>query len=107
MDGRAAPMKSVMPRLIWLAIVSGDVKRPTVTTGVVGHGFDPDHVGLQRALLGEARHAHLQRIIGDVDVPEVRQMGEHLEHVAAFAKDGRAARAGLRVGGEAREEVVG
>ncbi len=32
-EGRAAPMKSTMPRRNWLTIVSGEVKRPTVTTG--------------------------------------------------------------------------
>ena len=34
-DGRAAPMKSRMPRWIWRTIVSGEVKRPTPTTGLV------------------------------------------------------------------------
>ena len=33
-EGRAAPMKSRIPRLTWLAIISGDVKRPTETTGL-------------------------------------------------------------------------
>ena len=33
MEGRAAPIKSTMPRFTWLSMVSGDVKRPTVTTG--------------------------------------------------------------------------
>ena len=35
MDGRAAPMKSRWPLLINRAIVSGDVYRPTPTTGFV------------------------------------------------------------------------
>ena len=34
-DGRAAPMKSSTPRRIWLTIVSGEVKRPTPTTGLL------------------------------------------------------------------------
>ena len=34
-DGRAAPIKSTMPLLIWLIMVSGEVKRPTVTTGLL------------------------------------------------------------------------
>ena len=33
-DGRAAPIKSTIPSLICANIVSGDVKRPTVTTGL-------------------------------------------------------------------------
>ena len=33
MEGRAAPMKSRTPRLIWLTMVSGEVNRPTPTTG--------------------------------------------------------------------------
>ncbi len=33
-EGRAAPMKSSTPRLIWPTIVSGEVKRPTPTTGL-------------------------------------------------------------------------
>ena len=32
-DGRAAPMKSSTPRRICATIVSGEVKRPTPTTG--------------------------------------------------------------------------
>jgi hypothetical protein len=32
-DGRAAPMKSTIPRFTWLTMVSGEVKRPTLTTG--------------------------------------------------------------------------
>jgi hypothetical protein len=34
-EGRAAPIRSVIPRRTWLTIVSGEVKRPTVTTGFV------------------------------------------------------------------------
>ncbi len=34
-EGRAAPMKSSTPRLICPAMVSGEVKRPTLTTGFV------------------------------------------------------------------------
>ena len=34
-EGRAAPMKSRMPRLICDTIVSGEVKRPTPTTGLL------------------------------------------------------------------------
>jgi len=32
-EGRAAPIRSRTPRRIWPAIVSGEVKRPTPTTG--------------------------------------------------------------------------
>ncbi len=35
MEGRAAPMKSRTPRFTWSTIVSGEVKRPTPTTGLV------------------------------------------------------------------------
>ncbi len=35
MEGLAAPMKSTTPRLTWETMVSGEVKRPTVTTGLV------------------------------------------------------------------------
>ena len=35
MDGRAAPIRSVSPDLTQAAMVSGEVKRPTVTTGLV------------------------------------------------------------------------
>ncbi len=35
MEGRAAPIKSSTPRLTWLTMVSGEVKRPTLTTGFV------------------------------------------------------------------------
>ena len=38
-DGRAAPIRSSMPRLIWLTISSGDVKRPTPTTGLEVNGL--------------------------------------------------------------------
>ena len=34
-EGRAAPMKSTMPRLTCDTMVSGEVKRPTVTTGLL------------------------------------------------------------------------
>ena len=34
MEGRAAPMKSRMPRRIWATMLSGEVKRPTPTTGL-------------------------------------------------------------------------
>ena len=34
-EGRAAPMKSRMPRRIWATMLSGEVKRPTPTTGLV------------------------------------------------------------------------
>ena len=33
MEGRAAPIKSITPRWIKESIVSGEVKRPTPTTG--------------------------------------------------------------------------
>ena len=33
-DGRAAPMKSRMPLVTWRTMVSGEVKRPTPTTGL-------------------------------------------------------------------------
>jgi hypothetical protein len=33
MEGRAAPMKSCTPRLIWDTIRSGEVNRPTDATG--------------------------------------------------------------------------
>jgi hypothetical protein len=32
-EGRAAPIRSTMPRFTWDSMVSGDVKRPTLTTG--------------------------------------------------------------------------
>ena len=34
-EGRAAPIRSVRPDLTQRTIVSGEVKRPTVTTGFV------------------------------------------------------------------------
>ena len=40
-DGRAAPMKSSTPSRIIRTIVSGDVKRPTPTTGLVVSAFRP------------------------------------------------------------------
>ena len=33
-EGRAAPIRSSTPRLIWATIASGEVKRPTPTTGL-------------------------------------------------------------------------
>ena len=35
MEGRAAPIMSSTPRLIWLTMVSGEVNQPTPTTGLV------------------------------------------------------------------------
>ena len=34
MDGRAAPIRSITPSRICLTMVSGEVKRPTPTTGL-------------------------------------------------------------------------
>ncbi len=34
-EGRAAPIRSSTPRAIWETMVSGEVKRPTPTTGFV------------------------------------------------------------------------
>jgi hypothetical protein len=34
-EGRAAPIKSWAPEAIWLNMVSGEVKRPTLTTGLL------------------------------------------------------------------------
>ncbi len=34
-DGRAAPIMSRTPRLIWLTIVSGEVNQPTPATGLL------------------------------------------------------------------------
>jgi hypothetical protein len=78
-------------------MVSGEVKRPTVTTGrgeaadrhhrLGGHRLDVGHVGFECALLDEARDAHLVGIVGDVDVPEVGQLAQQREHVPALAMD--------------------
>ena len=40
-EGRAAPMKSIMPERIWLTITSGLVNLPTPTTGLVVSCFRP------------------------------------------------------------------
>ena len=40
-DGRAAPMRSRMPLLIWRTMVSGEVNRPTPTTGLLVSCFSP------------------------------------------------------------------
>ena len=66
-DGRAAPMKSTMPRLTWDSMVSGEVKRPTVTTAAVNEG----QIDLERiTLIGvfgtdDARRAILRTPDGD------------------------------------------
>ncbi len=41
-DGRAAPIMSSTPEVIWRTMVSGDVKRPTPTTGLVVNAFNPE-----------------------------------------------------------------
>ena len=45
---RADQIRSVMPRLNWLTIVSGEVNRSTVTTGFVGDGIDEAQIRLKR-----------------------------------------------------------
>ena len=42
MEGRAAPIMSSTPRLIWLTMVSGEVNQPTPTTGLVVTLFTKD-----------------------------------------------------------------
>ncbi len=55
-----------------------------------GHRLHVRHVGLERTFLDEAGDAHLVRIVVDVDVPEVRQLGQHLEYLASLTLDRRA-----------------
>ena len=78
-EGRAAPMKSSMPRLICETMVSGEVKRPTPTTGLRRQLLDEGDEGLLVALLGEARGHEIVAPVADVDVPEVGQLGQHLD----------------------------
>ena len=40
-DGRAAPMRSRMPLFTWRTMVSGEVNRPTPTTGLLVSCFSP------------------------------------------------------------------
>ena len=39
MDGRAAPIKSWVPLVICLSMVSGEVNLPTLTTGLLVRDF--------------------------------------------------------------------
>jgi len=50
-----------------------------------GRGFDPSHVRLQHRLPCETRHSHFQRVIGNVDVPQVGEFGQQPEHPAPYA----------------------
>ena len=49
-DGRAAPIRSSTPSRIIRTIVSGEVNRPTPTTGLRGERLQAAHVLLLRAL---------------------------------------------------------
>ena len=71
-------------------MASGEVKRPTPTTGLRGDGLDEADEFLLIALGGEARGARIVRPVAHVHVPEIRQLGQHLDHVPAFALGGDA-----------------
>ena len=54
------------------------------------HLLDESDVGLLRSLGHEARGARVVRPVGDIDIPQIRQLGQHFHDLAAFALTGDA-----------------
>ena len=107
MEGRAAPMKSRMPRLIWETMLSGEVKRPTPTTGL-------EVSRLTKAVKGSCEPSALKREVvesfdqrAEIDVPEIGQLGQQGHHVATLGVAGDSAIAQQFVGGEAHRDGAG
>ena len=84
MEGRAAPMKSMMPL--------ADDAHHGVGRGIAAHPhhrlcrhrLDEGDIFLLEAFLRKARGLAVVRPVGDVDVPQVRHFGQRLDHVAAL-----------------------
>ena len=80
-DGRAAPTKSSTPSRTIRAIRSGDVKRPTPTTGFVVSCLRPRRYDLLSALLAEAGGDRVVLPLARDEVPEVGQLADEPENV--------------------------
>ncbi len=65
--------------------MSGEVKRPTPTTGLLRDALHPARERLLEPLVGEARSLRIHVPGGDVDVPQVRQVREHVHDLARLA----------------------
>ncbi len=105
-EGRAQPMKSSTPWRTMRTIVSGEVKRPTPTTGFDDNARNAAHQALLRRLLLEARgtRAILPGAVGEV--PEIGQVGVH-GHEIAHLGIGEAEIADRLVEGDAQRDRHG
>ena len=84
-DGRAAPTKSSTPSRIIRTIVSGEVKRPTPTTGLRRQLLETADVLLLRSFAGEARGDRVEVPVADHEVPQVGQLADESEHLLDLA----------------------
>ena len=81
-DGRAAPMKSRMPCFTWRTIMSGEVKRPTPTTGFGVSCLMP-RIRSSCAPSGLKREVPEQALPGAMgEIPEIGKLGMHGDEVA-------------------------
>ena len=67
------------------SMVSGEVKRPTPTTGLVVSDFTKDDIGSWKASLEKRRCGNHCQGPGQIDVPQVRKFGEQGDDLAGLA----------------------
>ena len=74
-------MKSSTPSVIIRTIVSGEVNRPTPTTGLLVSCFKPAHVPLLVALVLEAGGRRVVLPGAGHEVPQVGQLAQPAQHL--------------------------
>ena len=91
-EGRAAPMKSSTPRLHLRHHRVGGGEPADAHHRLAGHRLHEAHEVLLIAFGREARGLRIVRPVAHVDVPQVRQLREHGEDLAALARGARCRR---------------
>ena len=91
-EGRAAPMRSSAPDLIKRHHRIGRGVASDPHDGFGRHFLDEGHVAVLKPARREARGHAVIGPVADVHVPEVRDLGQHLDHVAALALRAEAVR---------------
>ena len=106
-EGRAAPMKSRMPRLICDTMRVGRGEASDADHGLGGQPLDESREGLLRALWPKREVVESFDHGLTIDVPEIGQLGQHGHHIATLGVAGDSAIAQQFVDGEAHRDGAG